>query len=131
GRFTGGRTIRDEWQKKNDGDFMRLPSTKGGNQSIFDVISTESDILATFTDAENWLNAQGETYDPRLVGPGKFLQERVDGEVLTFKPGDLILFKSLTRDVYMVALVINAFDDPDDANNRFITFSYKRAIIKN
>src|SRR5690606_509823 len=30
GRFTGGRTIRDEWQKKNDGDFMRLPSTKGG-----------------------------------------------------------------------------------------------------
>ncbi|MBC9795738.1 hypothetical protein [Sinomicrobium weinanense] len=116
GQFEPGKIINNQWENKNDGVMMKLPEDSN-NPDIFEGLTGEENILAAFEEAEKKIGDLG--LNSRNYGPGRFIQQ--------IAPGELIFFRSLNRDVYMVALVEDTSDT--GGGNDYVDLNIKRMII--
>lgn len=111
--FGSGRTIRDEWEVRNEGVLFKLPPD-AGNQTFFNDLTSEGEIVASFESGASILEEL--ELDPDVYGPGGHLQEVVAGE--------LIFFHSLDRNTYMVALV----ESIDNQSTGYADLQVKRVV---
>lgn len=98
GAWTGsGRTIRDEWatENKNDGILMKVPEDLV-TPTLFDELNTPNQLFQSFDDAEGLISA----LNPYDYGPS--------GHIHAIKEGELIFFRSLSRNIHAVAKVVES-----------------------
>lgn len=116
GGWGSGRTIRDDWENKNDGTIFKLPSDPE-NQELFDNILLEEDIIEAFDKAEQTL--ADFALDADDYGPGKHLQY--------VSTSELIFFYSSDRDFHAIMLV----DEATTGSDGYAYFSMKNTVGDN
>lgn len=108
-----GRKIRDEWaeENKNDGIFIKLPGGEA-NEALFTGSQTRDELLDAFNEAESRVVA----LDTDDYGPGRHIHY--------IETGDIIFFKSLSRNIYAVIRV----DKVTSGNSGYMDLSVKRIV---
>lgn len=93
--FGGGRTMNSDWLVKNDGTLLKLNASTEADSLFLFTINNEMIREAYKSVEQNITNISG--YDVLSNGPGGILK--------SVSEGDLILFKSTSRNLYGLAKV--------------------------
>ncbi|NGM60426.1 hypothetical protein G5B30_00720 [Sphingobacterium sp. SGG-5] len=92
-----GQEIIDRWQVRNSSHFIKLESSESSH-ALFSEIYNNTGIRNAYHQTLAELEAD-PNYEPDGRGPGKYINE--------VELGDVILFKSETKNIYAIAQVIS------------------------
>lgn len=109
--FGGGRTMNSDWLVKNDGVLLKLNASSESDSLFLFTINNEM-IRAAYESVEQNI-ANTSEYDEELNGPG--------GRIQSVNEGDLLLFKSASRNLMGLAKVTGIVS----GNSGSVTLSVK------
>ena len=109
--FGGGRTMNSDWIVKNEGVLLKLNASSEADSLFLFTINNEMIRNAFDSINQNISNTGG--YDVRVNGPG--------GKIEHVNVGDLLVFKSVSRNIYGLAKVTELV--PGNSGN--VTLSVK------
>lgn len=111
GGFGQGRDVRDLWEIKNAGTFIKLPSGSPSHEGLFDNLTSALQLRETLA----------ELYKTIPNMPGYSAAEHGPGRVIEVVEGDILLFRSAVRNIQAIIKVT----DHEPGNAGSISFIAK------